>query len=128
MYAEQCEVFIDHKNMKCIFTEKELNMRHKRWLELLNNYAITIKYHPVKENKVADGLCRKSYSNLTPLITMQKKILMDLSNMDVQVCARGALSMLAYISVEPTLISRIKSAQSNDSWLLTIRGVIESDN
>ena len=54
LYGEQCEIFIDHKSLKYLFTQKELNMRQRRWLELLKDYDLTISYHFGKVNVVAD--------------------------------------------------------------------------
>ena len=60
LYGEQCEIFIDHKSLKYLFTQKKLNMRQRRWLELLKDYDLTISYHLGKANVVADALSRKS--------------------------------------------------------------------
>ena len=51
---------IDHKSLKWIFTQSNLNMRQQQWMELLHEYKFTIEYHPRKENVVADALSRKS--------------------------------------------------------------------
>ncbi|XP_044405708.1 uncharacterized protein [Triticum aestivum] len=50
LYGEHCEIFTDHKSLKYIFTQKELNMRQRRWLELLKDYDVNINYHPGKAN------------------------------------------------------------------------------
>nr|GFB06997.1 putative reverse transcriptase domain-containing protein [Tanacetum cinerariifolium] len=59
LYGTKCTVFTDHKNLQHIFDQKELNMRQRRWLELLSDYDCEIRYHPRKENVVADALSRK---------------------------------------------------------------------
>ena len=59
LYGEKCEIYTDHKSLKYIFTQKELNMRQRRWLELIKDYDCTINYHPGNANVVADALSRK---------------------------------------------------------------------
>jgi hypothetical protein len=61
-----CHIYIDHKSLKYIFTQSELNMRQRRWLELIKDYELEIHYHPGKANVVADARSRKaSYHCLT---------------------------------------------------------------
>ena len=59
LYNEQFEVFSDHKILNYIFTQQDLNMRQRRWMEYLEDYDFTLHYHPGKENVVADALIRK---------------------------------------------------------------------
>ena len=56
-----CNIYTDHKSLKYIFTQADLNMRQKRWLELFKDYDIEVHYHPGKANVVADALSRKSH-------------------------------------------------------------------
>nr|GEZ88876.1 hypothetical protein [Tanacetum cinerariifolium] len=58
-YETKCTVFTDHKSLRHILVQKELNMRQRRWLELLSDYDCDIHYHPGKANVVADTLSRK---------------------------------------------------------------------
>ncbi|GKE36534.1 putative reverse transcriptase domain-containing protein [Tanacetum coccineum] len=62
LYGTRCTVFTDHKRLQHIIDQKELNMRQKRWLELLSDYNCDIRYHPGKANVVADVLSRKERS------------------------------------------------------------------
>ena len=55
-------MYTDHKSLKYIFTQNELNMRQRRWLELVKDYDLEIHYHPGKANVVEDALSRRSMS------------------------------------------------------------------
>ena len=59
LYGDNYDVYRDHKSLNYIFTQKELNMRQRRWLELLKDYDLTIHYHLGKANVVTDALIRK---------------------------------------------------------------------
>ncbi|GJZ16806.1 putative nucleotidyltransferase, ribonuclease H [Tanacetum coccineum] len=64
LYVTKCTVYTDHKSLQHILDQKELNMRQRRWLELLSDYDCEIRYHPGKENVVADALSRKEQEPL----------------------------------------------------------------
>jgi hypothetical protein len=67
LYGERCKIYTDDKSLKYFFTQKELNMRRRRWLELIKDYDCEINYHPSKANMVADALSRKSTVELAAL-------------------------------------------------------------
>ncbi|GJX64521.1 putative reverse transcriptase domain-containing protein [Tanacetum coccineum] len=70
LYGIKCTVFTDHKTLQHILDQKELNMRQRRWLELLAGYDCEIRYHPGKANVVADALSRKE--RIKPLRDLKK--------------------------------------------------------
>ncbi|WKA08988.1 hypothetical protein VitviT2T_026667 [Vitis vinifera] len=61
LYREKFEVYSDHKSLKYIFTQKDLNSRQRRWMETLEDYDFALHYHPRKANVVVNALSRKSY-------------------------------------------------------------------
>ena len=60
-------IYIDHKSLKYLFSQNELNMRQRWWIELLKDFDCSILYHPSKENIVVDTLSRKSYGYVSTL-------------------------------------------------------------
>ena len=75
LYGEQFEVFSYHKSLKYIFTQRDLNMRQRRWMEYLEDYDFTLHYHPGKANVVADALNRKSQGVLDSIASREWKML-----------------------------------------------------
>jgi hypothetical protein len=61
LIRNKCEIYTDHKSLKYIFTQSDLNLRYRRWFELIKDYNLKIHYHPDKANVVADALSRKAY-------------------------------------------------------------------
>ena len=75
LYSEQFEVYSDHKSQKYIFTQQDLNIRQRRWMEFLEDYDFTLHYHPGKANVVADTLNRKSRGVLASIASKVWKML-----------------------------------------------------
>ncbi|KAD3640169.1 hypothetical protein E3N88_29392 [Mikania micrantha] len=111
LYGDSCDIFTDHKSLKYIFTQKELNMRQRCWLELLKDYDPNIKYHPEKANVVADALSRKSSGMLSSL-QLQREIINDLERLNIGFQVGNSDVYLAKFQIESDLISLIKEAQS----------------
>ena len=72
LYGEEFEVYSDHKSLKYIFTQRDLNMRQRRWMEFLEDYDFTLYYHPGKANVVADALSRKSQGVLASIASRER--------------------------------------------------------
>jgi hypothetical protein len=61
LMGKRCGLYTDHKSLKYIFTQSNLNLRQRRWLELIKDYDLRINYHPGKANVVADALSQRSH-------------------------------------------------------------------
>ena len=106
LYGEKYRIFTDHKSLKYLLTQKDLNLRQRWWLELFKDYDCIIDYHPGKANVVADALSRKMIPALS------------LKDYDWRFDSNGAL--LAQLRVIPDLKQMIVNAQKNDTKLQEI--------
>ena len=97
LYGEQFEVFSDHKSLKYFFTQRDLNMRQRRWMEYLEDYDFTLQYHLGKENVVADALSRKSRGVLASVASRDWQMLEVVGQFGQQYRdqAQGVLGSLA---------------------------------
>jgi hypothetical protein len=111
-------IFTDHKSLKYIFTQADLNMRQRRWLELIKDYDLEVHYHLGKANVVADALSQKSQCNCILMDSRINTLCDELSKMKIEVIPSGALS---HISVEPTLRDQIIMAQLSDKGVQIIK-------
>ncbi|XP_073291037.1 uncharacterized protein [Primulina huaijiensis] len=99
-------------------SEKELNMRQRRWLELVKEYDCIINYHPGKANVVADALSRKSSSLLGSMIS--KPLLLDLQRNEITLVSPGKVPRLSVLVLNSTLFDRILKEQQADDQLLEL--------
>ena len=67
LYGEKCFIYTDHKSLKYLPSQQELNLRQRRWMELIKDYDCVIDYHPGKANVVADAFRRKTVQTLRAL-------------------------------------------------------------
>ncbi|KAL0557202.1 hypothetical protein IC582_005720 [Cucumis melo] len=124
LYSEKIHIFTNHKSLKYFFTQKELNMRKRRWLELVKDYDCHILDHPGKANVVADALSRK-VAHSAALITKQAPLLRDFERAEIAVSVGEMTSQLAQLTVQPTLRQTIIVAQLNDPYLVEKRLLVE---
>ncbi|KAL0537317.1 hypothetical protein IC582_026294 [Cucumis melo] len=126
LYGEKIQIFTDHKSLKYFFTEKELNMRQRRLLELVKDYDYEVLYHPGKANVVANALSRK-VAHSAVLITKQAPLLRDFERAEIAVSVREVASQLAQLIIQPTLRQRIIVAQLNDPYLVEKHLLVEAE-
>ena len=109
LIGNKCEIYTDHKSLKYIFTQLDLNLRQRRWLEEVKDYNVEIHYHPGKANLVADALSRKSYG------PKDDHLREEMARLNVHIVPRGSSHML---NVQSALEDRIRKAQGSDKELM----------
>ena len=125
LYGVPCQIFTDHKSLQYIFTQKELNLRQRRWLELIKDYDCTIEYHPGKANVVADALSRKLEGSYAYLQTVYLPLLIELRFLGVRLQVADTGTLLASFYVRPFLVDQILVGQSQDPQMIKIKEEIE---
>ena len=125
LFGVPCRIFTDHKSLQYIFTQKELNLRQRRWLELIKDYDCTIEYHPRKANVVADALSRQPKSSLSHMRSGYLPLFVDLRALGVILEVEDLGALLATFHVRPLLIDQILAGQSQDPQIIKLKEEIE---
>jgi hypothetical protein len=123
LIRHHCEIYSDHKSLKYIFTQNDLNLQQHRWLELINDYDLGINYHPGKANVVADALSRKKYCNATFARRMQPELQREIRYLNLGLVNEAKVTM----EVERTLQVEIQEGQLEDANLKEIRQLIRDN-
>jgi hypothetical protein len=118
-----CHIYIDHKSLKYIFTQSELNMRQRRWLELIKDYELEIHYHPGKANMVADALSRKDSCHCLTVKTSNITLCQEMEKLNLGMIQQGTLNQL---KLESILLQRIINAQRSDEGMKHIHEKIKA--
>ena len=126
LMGTHCNIYTDHKSLKYIFTQSELNMRQRRWLELIKDYDLEVHYHPGKANVVADALSRKVHCNCLSVESYNDTLCAEMQKLKLEIIPPGSLN---HISVEPTLYDKVIMAQLHDKSVGIIKQkVVEGEN
>jgi hypothetical protein len=94
LLGNTCHLYTDHKSLKYIFTQSELNMRQRRWLELIKDYDLEIHYHPGKPNVVAHALSRKASCHCLTIRTPDITLCQEMEKLNLGMIQHGALTQL----------------------------------
>ncbi|RVX01842.1 Transposon Ty3-I Gag-Pol polyprotein [Vitis vinifera] len=121
LYGEKFEVYSDHKSLKYIFTQKDLNSRQRRWMETLEDYDFALHYHPGKASVVADALSRKSVGQLSSLELREFEMHAVIEDFELCLGLEGHGPCLYNISARPMVIQRIMEAQVHDEFLEKVK-------
>src|SRR5512136_986780 len=120
LIGNRCEIYTDHKSLKYIFTQSDLNLRQRRWLELIKDYDVGIHYHPGKANVVTDALSRKSHCNTLGVRGIPPELNQQMEALNLSIVGCG---FLATLEAKPTLLDQIREAQKNDP---DMRGLLKN--
>ena len=107
LIGNKCEIFTDHKSLMYIFTQPDLNLWQRRWLELIKDYNQSVHYHPRKANVVVDALSRKSYCHYMTTLNQRPELAQEVRQLNLQIIPQGTLNVL---QVRPTIEDQIKEA------------------
>jgi hypothetical protein len=118
LMGNRCNIFTDHKSLKYIFTQSELNMRQRRFLELIKDYDLEVHYRPGKANVVEDALSRKVHCNHLELEPVSDPLSEEMRRLNLEVVEQGNFYALA---TESNLYDRIVTTQCNDEDTQSIK-------
>ncbi|WVZ70369.1 hypothetical protein U9M48_019043 [Paspalum notatum var. saurae] len=118
LLGNTCHIYTDHKSLKYILTQLELNMRQRRWLELIKDYDLEIHYHPSKANVVADALSRKAHCNFIEARPTVRVLCCEIDEIEMPTEQHAELYSLI---IEPTIKDLVIAAQKQDKGMEHIR-------
>jgi ribonuclease HI len=118
LMGTKCNIYTDHKSLKYIFTQADLNMRQRCWLELIKDYDLEVHYHPGKANVVADALSRKAHCACLSVEALNETLCWEMRKLNLEIVSQGSLNQL---SEEVPLRDSIIMAQQHDDGIKIIK-------
>ena len=129
MFGVHVDVFTDHKSLQYVFTQKELNLRQRRWLEFLKDYDMSVHYHPGKANVVANALSILPMGSVTHVEEERKELARDvhrLARLGVRLMGISDGGVTVQNGAESSLVVEVKEKQDNDPILLELKGAVHN--
>jgi hypothetical protein len=124
LMEKRCELYTNHKSLKYIFTQLNLNLRQRRWLELIKDYDLGINYHPGKANVVADALSWRSHVSYLVVNSMPFELCEEFDKLNLRIIANTeAMEMEAGSS----LLQEIRRGQQEDDKVQEIKCNIKEE-
>jgi hypothetical protein len=121
---KRCELYTDHKSLKYIFTQLNLNLRQRRWLELIKDYDLEINYHPEKANVVADALSRRSHVSQLVVDNMLVELCEEFDKLNLRIVANTEATEM---EVGSNLLQEIQKGQVEDEKIQEVRRNIKEE-
>ena len=121
LYGSQVQIFTDHKSLKYLMLEKELNMRQRRWVELIKDYDYMIDYHPGKANVVANALSRKGKTVMNDMEIKEQGSIVELKKMGLRLSVGPEGSLLAQLNIRSVFQDKVLVAQQADRKVKEIK-------
>jgi hypothetical protein len=118
LMGTKCHIYTDHKSLKYIFTQADLNMRQRRWLERIKDYDLEVHYHPGKANVVADALSHKAHCSCLSVEAFNETLCWEMRKLNLEIIPQGSLN---HLSVKATLKDNIVLAQQRDKGVRIIK-------
>jgi hypothetical protein len=116
--GKRCELYTDHKSLKFIFTQANLNLRQRRWLDLIKDYDLGINYHPGKANVVANTLSRRSHVSQLVVGSMPFELCEEFDKLNLRIVANTEATEM---EVSSNLLQEIQKGQVEGEKIQEIR-------
>jgi len=113
LYGTTFQVFSDHKSLRYLFDQKELNMRQRRWMEFLKDYDFELHYHPGKANVVADALSRKTL-HLSALMVKEVELIEKFRDLNLAMEIRPNVIKLGLLQISNEFLNQVQEMQRDD--------------
>jgi hypothetical protein len=123
-HGKRCELYTDPKNLKYIFIQLNLNLRQRRWLELIKDYNLGINYHPGKANMVANALSRMSHVSQLVVDSMPIEFCEEFDKLNLRIVANTEATEMEVVS---NLLQEIRKGQVEDEKIQEIKHNIKEE-